>query len=554
MKYKIVLILFFLFASLLGANDTTAYDSINSSDMKKIQEFIESRQGKSFKDVNVSSKDGKVVFSYQVHSSSSNTTDRNTRYRLLPKYFFAYLFLLSSLIVYLLYKFIAKRNNSLLLENSTKTYIDFDDSQDFSKTQAKLILVLLFFMSIVYVSSVLMILDYFFLDTKLTSSRMVFFLSFLVPYGASPKILFFIVVIGAIVVYKSIQRYPGAKSLILFTYSSIMVFVFSFMGQEIAQNAGLIVAIIMLFTMLIVASYEYKKHKNFDISFLDEKIDIELLNEKNLTHKRKRVQNIIEEISIASAVKMPSIYIINSDSINCMIAANKSSGFSIAITQGALEHLNREELQGMIAHHFGAIYTQSIKISSLIDSLMDGVNFIPNSMISIFMSKDKSIIDFFYFGPMMFLTIFILIFNYILRAVQRSFYKQQKYLFDSYAVEYIRNDSGIIGALKTIKDEKNSSVICENDLGIYTQLFFVQPIGEVNSKSILTVGKEQDFSFHPKIEDRIIALDPSLDERDEEADKDEDYEEYETFDKYEEYHSNYKYDKDKKDYPPLPTF
>ena len=64
-----------------------------------------------------------------------------------------------------------------------------------------------------------------------------------------------------------------------------------------------------------------------------------------------KVTNIVEEMSIASGVLIPKIYILkNSNSINAFAAGTDPKNMVIGVTQGAIDKLTRDELQGVIAH------------------------------------------------------------------------------------------------------------------------------------------------------------------------------------------------------------
>src|SRR5688572_26599937 len=68
------------------------------------------------------------------------------------------------------------------------------------------------------------------------------------------------------------------------------------------------------------------------------------------------LQNIVEEMSIASGLQAPAIYILdNEPGINAFAAGFKASDAVIGVTKGAMQLLTRDELQGMIAHEFSHI-------------------------------------------------------------------------------------------------------------------------------------------------------------------------------------------------------
>src|SRR5688500_9214585 len=70
----------------------------------------------------------------------------------------------------------------------------------------------------------------------------------------------------------------------------------------------------------------------------------------------KRLHNVVEEISIASGVSMPELYVLEAeDGINAFAAGNTPADAAVAVTRGAITRLHRDELQGVIAHEFSQI-------------------------------------------------------------------------------------------------------------------------------------------------------------------------------------------------------
>jgi Zn-dependent protease with chaperone function len=70
----------------------------------------------------------------------------------------------------------------------------------------------------------------------------------------------------------------------------------------------------------------------------------------------RRLLNIVEEMSIASGVRMPQVYVMDKEGgINAFAAGWSVSGAVVAVTRGTLERLTRDELQGVIGHEFSHI-------------------------------------------------------------------------------------------------------------------------------------------------------------------------------------------------------
>ena len=71
---------------------------------------------------------------------------------------------------------------------------------------------------------------------------------------------------------------------------------------------------------------------------------------------RQRLRNVVEEMAIASGVPVPDVYVLEEEmGINAFAAGFSPGDAAIAVTRGTLETLNREELQGIIAHEFSHI-------------------------------------------------------------------------------------------------------------------------------------------------------------------------------------------------------
>ena len=78
----------------------------------------------------------------------------------------------------------------------------------------------------------------------------------------------------------------------------------------------------------------------------------------------KRLHNVVEEMSIASGVTMPEVYVLeNEDGINAFAAGNSPADAAIAVTRGAITRLKRDELQGVIAHEFSHILNGDMRLN-----------------------------------------------------------------------------------------------------------------------------------------------------------------------------------------------
>ena len=91
-------------------------------------------------------------------------------------------------------------------------------------------------------------------------------------------------------------------------------------------------------------------------------------------HKERILVNVVEEMSIASGVPVPSIFILDQeDDINAFAAGYTPSDAAIGVTSGCLNILNRDELQGVIAHEFSHILNGDMRLNIRMISVLFGI-------------------------------------------------------------------------------------------------------------------------------------------------------------------------------------
>ena len=88
----------------------------------------------------------------------------------------------------------------------------------------------------------------------------------------------------------------------------------------------------------------------------------------------RRLRNVVEEIAIASGVPMPKFYVLEHEAaINAFAAGYSPSDAVVAVTRGALEKLNRDELQGVIAHEFSHILNGDMRLNIRLIGVLFGI-------------------------------------------------------------------------------------------------------------------------------------------------------------------------------------
>lgn len=216
----------------------------------------------------------------------------------------------------------------------------------------------------------------------------------------------------------------------------------------------------------------------------------------------KRLQNIVEEMSISSGVPIPRIFVLQNDmGINAFAAGYSPNSAVIAVTQGALTRLNRSELQGLVAHEFSHILNGDMRLNIVLLGTIFGLVFLSlmgGRMLEVFFhtrSSNNALIIF----PLLLIALGS-VGALAGRFIKASVSRQREFLADASAVQFTRNPQGIAGALKKAAGLPSSTRRDKE----YSHLFF--------QDGIIDHWWNRLLATHPHILDRIQRLDPSFEE------------------------------------------
>lgn len=225
----------------------------------------------------------------------------------------------------------------------------------------------------------------------------------------------------------------------------------------------------------------------------------------------QRILNIVEEMAIASGAPVPQVYILNEQGINAFAAGWKTTNAVIGITQGALERLDRDELQGVIAHEFSHIFNGDMRLNIRLIAILHGILMIGmlGRMILRTMrygrtsrnNKDaRAMLVIFGIGASLMVVGYSGMFfgNWIKSLISR----QREYLADASAVQFTRNNEGIANALKKIGGAVPGSAMLAASVDEYSHAYFARGDTGISFFS---------FSTHPPLKKRILRIQPSWD-------------------------------------------
>jgi heat shock protein HtpX len=239
--------------------------------------------------------------------------------------------------------------------------------------------------------------------------------------------------------------------------------------------------------------------------FAGDKMVLAASRAKEITHDEAPVLfNVVEEMSIASGLPMPKVYIVDDSAPNAFATGRDPEHASVAVTSGLLDKLDRDELQGVIAHEMSHVANFDIRYSMLVGILVG-----TTVLISDFFLRGL------WFGggrggrrggdgggQLQIIMILIAIVLAILaplfaRLLQLSISRQREFLADATAVRFTRNPGGLADALQKISGDRE---ILEAANRATAHLYIVNPIKKFEKRS------KGLFSTHPPIEERIQIL------------------------------------------------
>lgn len=225
----------------------------------------------------------------------------------------------------------------------------------------------------------------------------------------------------------------------------------------------------------------------------------------------KQLSNIVEEIAIASGLPVPAVFVLdNEPGINAFAAGWTADNAAIGVTRGALQHLTRAELQGVIAHEFAHIRNGDTKIKTRIIGWVFGI--------AVLTVLGRIMLEALWYAPrrsrsrdkegmgivlaMSIVAVSLLVIGWVgtifARMIQAAVSRQRELLADASAVQFTRNPDGLAEALSKIGGMSGNNKIRSAHSVEASHLFFSSPL-------------TSRFATHPPLGQRIKRLLPTWD-------------------------------------------
>ena len=220
-----------------------------------------------------------------------------------------------------------------------------------------------------------------------------------------------------------------------------------------------------------------------------------------------QVMNVLRELTLSAGIPMPRVFIIDDSAPNAFATGRDPEHASVAITTGLLDKLDREELQGVMAHELSHVRNYDIRFSLLVGVMVGSVALIADMFLRVTWlsgmtggrrSRSSNASGGGLAAVMMIVAIVLAIVAPIFgRMVQLAVSREREYLADASSVELTRNPAGLERALVKMAADREPLEVANRAT---QHLYVVNPVKKLDESS------RGMFSTHPAIMDRVNRL------------------------------------------------
>jgi len=273
----------------------------------------------------------------------------------------------------------------------------------------------------------------------------------------------------------------GFKTAILMT---AMMVLFILVGNLIGGETGMTFAFIFSLAL------------NFGSYWFSDKIVLKMYRAQEVSEKdAPQLYSIVENLSSKAGLPMPRVYIMNNPTPNAFATGRNPEHSAVAVTTGIMNILNKEELEGVIAHELSHIKNRDILVSTVAATLVGTITFIARMAGWAAMfgggrnERDRDNV----WGDLALMILAPIAAVLIQMAISRS----REYMADESGAQITGKPLGLANALNKLT-QANEMIPMTNAGTSSAHMFIVNPL---SGKSLMKL-----FSTHPPLEDRIKRL------------------------------------------------
>lgn len=212
--------------------------------------------------------------------------------------------------------------------------------------------------------------------------------------------------------------------------------------------------------------------------------------------QNKRVYNLVENLCISQGIPVPQIFIIHDNSLNAFASGINRKTYSISLSQGIIDKLDDNELEGVIAHELTHIRNHDVRVL-IISIIFVGIfafltEFAFRSLRYSGRGKKNA-------GVFIIIILALAAIGWLLSTIFRfAISRQREFLADAGAAELTKRPESLADALKKISSDSRIEAVERKDVA---QLFIDHPLEKTGKLTYTSL-----FATHPPIEERIKIL------------------------------------------------
>ncbi len=278
----------------------------------------------------------------------------------------------------------------------------------------------------------------------------------------------------------------GMKTTILMT---LMMVLFIIVGSLIGGESGMIIAFVISLAL------------NFGSYWFSDKVVLSMYRAKQVERQdAPELFNIVEDLAGKAMLPMPKVYIINNPTPNAFATGRNPQNGAVAVTTGIMQILNRDELEGVLAHELAHIKNRDILVSTIAATLVGTITFLARmaGWAALFGGRDER--D----GGLISDLALMILAPIIAILIQLAISRSREFGADKGGAEISGKPLALASALGKLT-AGNARVPMRNADSASAHMFIVNPLK--------SVGLKKMFSTHPATEERIKRLSEIADGR-----------------------------------------
>lgn len=277
------------------------------------------------------------------------------------------------------------------------------------------------------------------------------------------------------------------KTVLLIVIFTALILALGFVLDQVYESGGAIIFIAVVYSVVTALTGYYS----------GDKVALKLSGAREVTETdNPYVVRMVQNLCIASGTPVPKVHVINDPAINAFATGRDPEHSSIAVTTGAIEKLENEELEGVLAHELSHIRNYDIRVMTLVIVLVGTVVVISDLVFRSFLwgggrrrNREGG-------GAMMIIGLVLIILSPIIaQLIKLAVSRKREYLADASAALMTRYPDGLAKALEKISAQSAPMLRAS---GATAHLFIANPFRGKSTANL--------FSTHPPIESRIAAL------------------------------------------------